>query len=63
MDRTASHSEEQPHQPRLHVLPRQHSPDDDAPPFFVRFSHDGKTLELLTPATRECYRAAATRTG
>ena len=43
--------------PRFRVLPRLHSADDDAPPFFVQFSRDGRSLELLTPNTRENYSA------
>ncbi len=44
-------------QPALRVVPRQHPPDEDAPPFFAQFSRDGRTLVLLTPATRETYLA------
>lgn len=43
--------------PRFRVLPRFHSPDDEAPPFFVQFARDGKSLELLTPVSRESYSA------
>jgi hypothetical protein len=55
MDRSDFQPEKQPHPPCLHVRPRPPVADDDAPPFFVRFSPDGKTLELLTPATHERY--------
>ena len=44
--------------PRFLVAPRERHQDDDTPPFFVHFDHDGKSMVLITPATRESYFAA-----
>ena len=42
-------------QPRLQILPRLATADDDSPPFFVHFSRDGRTIILHTPDTLESY--------
>lgn len=43
--------------PRLHIASRPSVADDDTPPFFARFSRDGKILVLQTPTTEETYTA------
>lgn len=57
MDSAARASETCQLQPRLHIRPRHQRVDDDTPPFFVRFTPDGKSFELFTPTTRESYAA------
>jgi len=46
-----------PHTPLVHIEPRDATPGNPAPPFFATFADDGRSLELLTPTTRENYRA------
>lgn len=44
--------------PQFHIAPRDPEPTDTAPAFFARFDAAGRTLELLTPTTRESYVAS-----
>jgi hypothetical protein len=44
--------------PQFHIAPRDPAPGDTTPAFFARFDAAGRTLELLTPTTHECYIAA-----